>query len=412
MKTLSLRMAARSLGRNPRRTILSIVGLAVGVVMALLVQASIAGQGELIVRSAAEGGVGHFRIAPEGWLERREPELRLADPDATLAAVRAVDGVKVAVPRTRAEGLLAMGTRSSGVEITGVDASGEPEANRIARVVERGRWLREGERGTAVIGSELASRLDVDVDDDVMATAAAAGGQMESAMLRVVGIIHTGSELDSFLCFVPVEDAAALGGRPGVGEISILVEEHERIEEVGRSLASVVRTPNDVLRWEDLVPDVATDLELHRGTSSIINLIVLVVAFFGIASAQLTAALERRKEFAVLLALGTRVWTVISQLVLEGAVLGVAGAAVALAIGLPILWLFHSVGWNITGIYGQGEEFAFGGVLFEPVLYGAFGWWIVKRALFLSLVATVLAMLYPAWFAARTNPADALRVAQ
>ena len=51
-------------------------------------------------------------------------------------------------------------------------------------------------------------------------------------------------------------------------------------------------------------------------------------------------------------------------------------------------------------------------MLFEPVIYGDFGWWIVPYVFVVAIGATVLASLYPAWFAARTDPAVALRVAQ
>jgi ABC-type antimicrobial peptide transport system permease subunit len=53
----------------------------------------------------------------------------------------------------------------------------------------------------------------------------------------------------------------------------------------------------------------------------------------------------------------------------------------------------------------------FGGVLWDPVIYGGFGLWIVWYVLWVSLAATVAASIYPIWFATRVNPAEALRVA-
>ena len=57
-----------------------------------------------------------------------------------------------------------------------------------------------------------------------------------------------------------------------------------------------------------------------------------------------------------------------------------------------------------------GGELGFAGVLFDPVMYADFGWWVVWYALGVSLVATFVASIYPAWFAAKTRPAEALRV--
>ena len=60
--------------------------------------------------------------------------------------------------------------------------------------------------------------------------------------------------------------------------------------------------------------------------------------------------------------------------------------------------------------YRSADGLAFSGVLIEPIYYPTFGPWVISTALFLALVATVLASLYPAWFASRTDPAAALRM--
>ena len=60
----------------------------------------------------------------------------------------------------------------------------------------------------------------------------------------------------------------------------------------------------------------------------------------------------------------------------------------------------------------MGGGFAFGSALVEPIIYVDFGWWMVPYVFLVALGATIVASLYPATFAARTDPAVALRVAQ
>ena len=95
----------------------------------------------------------------------------------------------------------------------------------------------------------------------------------------------------------------------------------------------------------------------------------------------------------------------------EAAALGLAGAVVALAIALPVVWQFARTGLDLRSAYGS-SNFTFSGAFMEPVFYGDFGVWIVPWVVALAVGATMLASLYPAWFAARTDPAVALRVAQ
>ncbi len=138
--------------------------------------------------------------------------------------------------------------------------------------------------------------------------------------------------------------------------------------------------------------------------------VVLLVVLLGVASAQLAAVLERRREFAVLAALGLRGWRMVRLVLQEAVALGLAGCGVGLAAGFPLVWWITVHGLDFRSL--MGESWSFQGVVFEPVIYGDVGPWIPAYALAISVGATVLASLYPAWFAVRTDPAAALRVAQ
>ncbi len=110
MAWIASRYAARSVRRNLRRTVLSIVGIAIGCVLALFMESLNRGRSELFARMGATSGIGHLRIVPAGWRARRDPRLRLANWRMDETAARTDPGVTVAVVRTRAEVLLAVGT--------------------------------------------------------------------------------------------------------------------------------------------------------------------------------------------------------------------------------------------------------------------------------------------------------------
>ena len=139
----------------------------------------------------------------------------------------------------------------------------------------------------------------------------------------------------------------------------------------------------------------------------ILIVIIVVVVSLGITSAQLTAVLERRREFGVLLALGMKSRQIVGLLLMEGIVIGVGGGIAALALGGPFVWLIVEKGVDFAKLMGTTS---FSGILIDPVFRGQGGWWIVPYAFGVSVASTLLASLYPARFATRTDPADALRV--
>jgi ABC-type lipoprotein release transport system permease subunit len=405
---ISGKYAVRSLWRHPRRTVLSMLGVGIGVAIGLIATSWMRGGAEMQIRAVSESGAGHLRVAPKGWTDRRENTLRLPNPEEIAEVIRSTPTVELAAPRARVNGLLAFGNRNAGVEIVGVNPNVEQRVNRIVFKSELvGRYLHPGDKGSVVIGRTLAERLRVEVDDDLYVTLSGPEG-VRSAMLRIVGVLSTGArDLDAGICHVNLEVLEEISGYEGIGEISILLDDYRRIEETRKELARKLENV-EVLSWKEVNPAIAANVDGDRGFMRALVAIIIVVVGLGIVSAQLTAVMERRREIAVLTALGMKAQQVIGLVVIEAVTIALGGSAIALCIGGAVAHRLASRGVDLRAF--MGEEFSFGDVLLDPYIYGDFGFWIVFYALTVSIAATVTASFYPAWIASRVEPADALRM--
>ena len=387
------------------------VGIGIGCALALFMESMNRGRDELFARMGAYSGSGHLRIVPATWRERRDPRLRLADWRFDLTAARALPGVQTVTVRARAQVILAMGTHVVPVEMIGVDPEQEPRTYRFVQRVQEGRYLRRGEQGVTVVGKAIADRLDVELEDEILASTVGEHGGIENAMFRIVGIVSTGSEdLDATICQVPLEDLERFTTSPGAGEVTLILTDWRLTELARNALAGKVAKGDEVLTWGELSPEFQGHMEQDKTTSRFVSVIILFIVLLGVASAQLAAVLERRREFAVLSALGMSGARMVRLVLIEAVAIGVAGALVGLAIGLPLVWRFARAGLDFRAY--MGGSYTFQGIVIEPIIYGDFGFWIVPYVLVVALGATMVASLYPAWFAARTDPAVALRVAQ
>lgn len=405
------RYALRSVGRNLRRTALSVVGIGIGCALALVMESINRGRDELFARMGAYSGAGHVRVVPAGWRARRDARLRLADAAAALEAARSLPGVAAVTARARAQVLLAMGTRVHPVEMVGVDPLNEPRTYRFVRDVGQGRYLRPGERGAVVIGKAAAERLRAGLDDELMATSVGAAGAIANAMFRIVGVVSSGSEeIDAGICQVTLADLEELTGQAGAGEVTIVLQDWRAADAARAALAPRVTRGDEVLTWGEIAPEFRGHLEQDKAASRFVSALILVIVFLGVASAQLAAVLERRREFAVLSALGTSAGRMARIVLQEALMLGLGGAAAGLALGLPLVWRLASAGLDFRRY--MGTSYAFQGVLIEPVIYGDAGAWMVPYVLVVAVGATVAASLHPAVFAARTDPAAALRMSR
>jgi ABC-type lipoprotein release transport system permease subunit len=304
-----------------------------------------------------------------------------------------------------------MGTHVVPVEMTGVEPDVEPRTFRYVQTVQQGRYLRAGEIGALVVGRAIADRLTADLDDEIVATTVGPGGDIQSALFRLVGIVSTGSDdSDVAVCQIAIGDLERLSGFPGAGEVSIVLDDYREIDRARARLAGNVARGDDVMTLSELAPDVEGHFRQDIAMSRFVSGIILLIVLLGVASAQLAAVLERRREFAVLAAIGMSGPRMVRLIVQEALLLGGGGALVALAAGLPLIWRLAHTGLDFTRYFGG--SYAFGGLLLNPIIYGDFGWWIVTYVGTVAMGATIVASLYPAWYAARTDPAVALRVAQ
>jgi len=137
----------------------------------------------------------------------------------------------------------------------------------------------------------------------------------------------------------------------------------------------------------------------------IIIIIVFSIAIFGVANTMLMATYERRREFAVMLALGATPRSVRAIVLHEGVALGGLSLALGAVMTLPLMVWFHTappdMSWAI-------DDVTIMGALLSPSLrveYDVPFWIMTAVALFAT---ALLASLLPAWRAARVPPADTL----
>ncbi len=404
---LLAKFAVRTMRRNVRRTFLSVIGVGVGCAIALTMTSFTKGSGEMRVRAIAESGYGHIRIVPDGWERSRDSDLRLASWETEIQTAEAMDGVRFAAPHARTTALLAFGTRVLGLEMLGVDPETEFATNRIIRMLSEGRYLEPSDRDAAVIGSAVADRLEVELDDNLLLTVVGESGEMEYAMLRIVGIVNTGvRDLDVTICHVTLEEMATLTGRPGAAEITLMLDDPDMLDSATAQLRANAQNGNDVMTWKEILPEQGGDSESDKAFMDLLSGIVVVVVVLGIAGAQLTAILERRRELAVLIALGMKEWQLISLILIESVAMGVLGAIAGLIIATPFIYHTATTGIDLTSL--MGGDFSISGVLLDPVMYSDMGAWMIPHAFVIGLISMLIAGIYPAWFALRIDPTSAL----
>lgn len=409
------RIGWRNLGRHPKRTILTALGLAVGYFACVFLVGWTEGIMAEIVENATGlvGGqieIHNAEFRPDRGLYDTIGGREGTDVSRLVDQIAADPRVIAAAPRVYAGGLLSSGDSTSAGMLMGIDPTREQALSRFLDELVEGR-LPEPAGNELVIGTEMARQLGAGLTDELVVVAPGADGSLGNDLYTIVGIFRTGlPELDATFAVLPLTDLQSLvvldSGR--IHEIAVATEDPGIAEETAARLDAALAPMGldlDVAPWTALRPELVEYVALGESFYFVILIVVFAIAIFGVANTMLMATYERRREFAVMLALGTTPRSVVKAVLYEATAMGVVSLVFGLAITLPLMLWWHNAPPDLGWLYG---ELTLMGALLRPSLRVEFNIPIWIWTAVALLATALLAALYPAARASRVPPADTL----
>jgi ABC-type lipoprotein release transport system permease subunit len=406
-------IAYRDLGRNKRRSSLTLVAVALGMGLLIVMSGLIKGAVDGSVENAIRLQTGHLQVRAASYDEEAvslEWKDLLGDPEGLASQIRAMAGVRLATPVLWANGMLTAGDESVGAQVFGIDPLSEVYAP-IREALVAGAFLAPDDRNGLLMGQRLASSLGLSVGDRISLVVSTADQQPDEAIFTIRGLYTTGvASYDETRVFLPLSKAQAFTRTEGhASAIVVLLDQQDDADAV----ATTLRAPGGqtqelrVLTWRDLNQVLLQAMEASAVFLGMMNLVVLAVVAIVIANTLLMAVFERTREMGILAALGMKGRQILVMFLLEAGTLGLAGIALGLVLGGIGTAYLATVGLPIGEAAAAGEASSM--ITYGNVLYARFALPDAVGLSLAGLVITLLAALYPAWFAGRLEPIEALR---
>ena len=400
-------LSLRNIFRNARRTAITVFSMVVGfAAMACFggfIEFSFEGLRENTIRTQ----LGHLQIYAHGYWERRVSDLEsvlISEPEEVEARIAELPGVATVTHRLTFSGLGTAGNATVNMSVVGVDLEGEQEFSDFEILVD-GRPLDPDDPEGGLIGEELRNGLGARVGDWVTVLTSSFDGVINAIDFRVAGVVRSASkEYDSVFAKVPIELAQRARETDKVERIIVLLEDTgdlpellPRIEEI---LAGFDRE-FEIRRWDELAGFYEAVVALYTGLFRVFAGIVGVVVMFSVANTMTMAVFERTAEIGALRAIGARRSTLIAMFLFEGLGVGLIGSG----LGVAASWLLAEAVQAMGGIpmppppgMTQGFQAYFN--LTGAVLLSAFA---------VTMVATLVSSVYPAFAASRIRIVEALQ---
>ena len=352
-----MRLAWRSLWRNRRRTLLTVSSIALGLTIAIFFIALAEGVYSRLVDEGVRMQAGHITLENREYQAAPAVDLRIGNVEVLRKRIEKIGAVERTKLLVWGQGVAGSSAGAVGVSIMGVEPSIEAKTSPLAQSIVTGEYLVDSDDRKVVLGGHLAEELKVDVGSKIVLTTNNVEGQLVEELCRVKGIFRTGSdEIDGYFIQIPLVFARRIFmlGPDEATQLGVILKRAGDQERVMREIKPLVYGDVAVLPWQQILPDMASYIRVDRVSNWVFQGLLLVIILFTILNTLLMSVMEREREFAVLLALGTPVGQLKRQLFLESVFIGCLGCAVGLTLGGTLALLLQIHGFDLASIMPQG----------------------------------------------------------
>jgi lipoprotein-releasing system permease protein len=381
----------------------SLLGMALGVMALITVMSVMNGfdreMKQRLLRVIPHGFVTQAPSMPQ-WPQLRE---RLLSDPRILAAAPFVQGFALASYRSGVHG----------VQVAGIDPALQPSVSAVANNMLIGelKQLRPGEFGV-VLGAVLARQLRVVTGDKITLTLpdisiTPAGVYPRVKRFTVVGVFEVHAPVDQELALIHLADAQKLYRTQAPMGLQFKVTDIYQAGAVVRDWRTRLHGAYQWRDWSQTQGSLFQAVKMEKIVIGVLLSIIIAVAAFNIVSSLVLMVADKRSDIAVLRTLGLNARQIMGIFMVQGCGVGFIGTAVGALAGVllalyisPVVAFFEAL---------AGRQVFDANVYFISHLPSHLQWADVLIVCFVALLLSVLATLYPAWRAARIQPAEALR---
>jgi putative ABC transport system permease protein len=401
-----LKMAFRNIFRQRRRTIFTGLSIIGGFTLAVIFIGWADGSYNNIIDQFTRTRLGHIQIHEKTYLDR--PSLYKTIPDVPKigAVLDRTKDVESWTSRVFSAGLAGVRDRSAGVQIIGIDPQREARTTRFDRKIVEGRAFLSSDAREAILGRGLADILQAKLGDEIVLLSQGADGSIAEDQYTLVGMASSGDALtDRTAYYLPLTTAQAylvLDGK--VHEIAVVVSRLSRVETTSQAIAlGLGDAALSVAAWQVFAKSFYDAMKADKAGMWVTLLVIVVIVAVGVLNTVLMSVLERRREYGLLKALGTKPRRIVRLVLLEMVILAVFSMLIGASLGLGANMILSRHGIKFS------SGLTYGGMVFDTMKSE-----INLRSFTIPaltvIISAVLVSLFPAVKASRTEPARTMRM--
>jgi len=376
--------------------LISVIGIAIGV-MVLIVVIGVMSGFDRFLEDKMVGTNAHLSLEFYNGAK---------DPTGVMNKLKTFPYVLGASPFIDGQALVKNGKSIFGVQVRGIDPKLQAETSKINEYLKSGSYFLVGNQ--VVLGNELALRIGLDVGDRLSLISPVT---LTKTDFYVKGIFNSGMySYDSGLVLTSIQGAQDFYKMPdAVSGIAVRVGDIYKVEDIKEQLyRDLTQAGNYQVRtWIDANKNFLEALKLEKIVMFIVVTMTTVVAAFGIVGTLIMSVMSRIKDIGILRSVGAKTKSILQIFIFQGMAIGMSGIFLGLIAGVSLALSLDKVVETISKIIGRSlipkDIYYFDRI---PVNINISD---VSLIVVSALVITLLASIYPAYYASRIIPSEAVR---
>ncbi|WP_167608819.1 ABC transporter permease [Maribellus sediminis] len=402
----NIKLAWRNLWRNRRRTIIAISSIVFSVLLASWMRSMQEGSYDKMIENSVKFYSGYLQVQDTAYWDERTLDNSFKASDDLKNQIAGIKDVTLVVDRMESFALAANNLKSKPAMVMGIEPEAEDQITKISQKVKKGRFLKQGDKGT-ILGEGLAKYLGLEVGDTLVMISQGYHGISASGLFEIVGILsHPNQEFNNRMVYLDLQTARDFYSAYGLStSLVVMTHNHYEVKHIQKEIAKILPASNRVMTWTEMQPDLEQLIESDRGSGIIMLGILYMVIAFGMFSVVLMMVKERSREFGVVHAVGMQKTKLAVVVFFETIFIGFIGCLVGLIISYAFCLYFYFNPIPMSGDMATAYE-QYG---MEPYLFFSLKASLFYSQMILVFLLSMFISIFPMWNIHRLRITKAMR---
>ena len=404
---MEIRIAWRNIWRNKKRTLITITSVSFAVVMAVFTRSFQEGSYAKMIENAVGQFSGYVQVHQKDYWNDKTLDNGIVLNDSLIKSILSVSGVEGVNFRLESFSLASYQKNTKGAMIMGIDPDDEDKMIGLRSKMIKGNYFNKNDK-SVLIGSKLAQYLGLTVGDTIVLMGQGHWGQSAIGAYPVKGILKIPSPvIDKQIIFMPLPLAQEyFSFNNGITSIVVRFKDATETEKIVTELNKKLKnTDYSAIGWREMMPEMVQIIQSDRAGGIFMIAVLYMIIAFGVFGTVLMMTEERKKEFAVMVSIGTQRTKLMLISIYETLLINSLAIVLGVIITIPIIMYYSHHPIRMSGESARSIE----KLGIEPVMPTLMDASIFLHQTEVILIIVAVASLYPLIAIAKFNVIKSLR---